>query len=444
MVPGSDWARVLVAESDRQFLGQLEAELRKQGFSVDLSLRAEEARILLDTQRYEILLIDASLRLDEGQAFWQWTRESAACHPCLVLLPPELGEDPQEIIRGGADDVIELPIAAEEIPERIRIGLSRAREQRARIRLLRGAEELMEQGGPIGQSPSFRRLEEEIANRSLDQELVVLFGEPGAGKSLHARSLHRQSMGEFPFRREDCRKLQKHDLLGLETRNSSPGTLLLEHIGELDEPSQEFLVERLPSMQEKRLRVVMTRCPGEPPLIDDLARVTRGREVHVPPLRDRPGDIPLLATCFLDQSVDGFEHEGLSAEALALLCSMPWRSNVRQLRGTIREAVTEAKGRRVTAVDIEEACDRLGYKGEAEEGARRLQSLDGAGPTAPKVLPFEVEERKILVRALSATGGHVAEAAKLLKIGRATLYRKIQCFDIKRSESVDRHPPSPK
>ncbi|WP_261342513.1 sigma 54-interacting transcriptional regulator [Botrimarina colliarenosi] len=307
--------------------------------------------------------------------------------------------------------------------------------------------------GLIGESEPMLELKSKIARVATARGSVLIRGESGAGKELVARAIHRASpRSERPMVSVNCAaipaELMESQLFGHKTgaftgadrdhigyfQQADMGTLFLDEVGEMT-----------PAGQAKLLRVLeghpfLPVGATEPITVDvrvlaatnqDLQNYVRdGKfredlyyrlsvfELRLPALRERGSDIALLVDFFFDhfKSEHGRPGLRLSAEARERLLGYHWPGNVRQLRNVIDSAVVMAVGQEIEPDDL-----ALRDAGAAAKPSERIESLR-----------IDDWERKLILEALSRTKGAVPEAAKLLGIGRATLYRKVEQYGIDR------------
>ncbi len=300
----------------------------------------------------------------------------------------------------------------------------------------------------VGQSDPMQKLKSKIAKVSIAPGCVLVRGESGAGKELVARAIHRGSpRSESPMVSVNCAaipaELMESQLFGHKAgsftgadrdhsgyfQQADLGTLFLDEVGELTLDGQAKLLRILEGHPflpvgatvevQVDVRVIaatnqdLQKYVQEKKFREDLYYRLSVFELHIPPLRDRGEDIGLLVDFFLDhyRTERGRTDLQLSKAARKQLLEYPWPGNVRQLRNVIDSAVVLAEGSEIKPDDI----------GLRDSGGPALDSLK-----------IEDWERKIIAEALKRSGGNVPEAAKLLGIGRATLYRKIELYDIER------------
>ncbi|MCA9262834.1 MAG: sigma-54-dependent Fis family transcriptional regulator, partial [Planctomycetales bacterium] len=300
----------------------------------------------------------------------------------------------------------------------------------------------------IGESASMAKLKELISRIAKATGCVLVRGESGSGKELVARALHRASpRSDRPLLAVNCaavpENLIESQLFGHAEgaftgatsehvgwfRQADTGTLFLDEIGELPLDAQAKLLRILeghpflPVGGTREIRVDvrviaatnrdLKECVRQKTFREDLYYRLSVFELVVPPLRDRGDDIAVLLDHFLAhfKQRHGRTQLELSDAARQKLLSYPWPGNVRQLRNVIDSAVVLASGSTIHVEDL---------------------GLYDAGTEDLDTLKISEWERKLMRLALQRTGGNVPESAKLLGIGRATLYRKLDEYGIER------------
>ncbi|HEX3656461.1 MAG TPA: sigma 54-interacting transcriptional regulator [Pirellulales bacterium] len=307
----------------------------------------------------------------------------------------------------------------------------------------------------VGESSPMLDLKAKITRLARTSGCVLVRGESGTGKELIARALHRASpRSGRPLLAVNCAAMPSElvdsqlfghkagaftsadrDHVGL-FQQADLGTLFLDEIGEMNLAAQAKLLRVLeghPFMpvggtQEVNVdvRVIvatnrdLASYVSEKKFREDLYYRLNVFELVAPPLRERAGDIGLLADYFLAHFSRLHARPGLtlSTEARARLLTYPWPGNVRQLRNVIDSAVVLAAGERIEAADL----------GLRESGSGDLLTLK-----------IDDWERKLIGEALKRTRANIPEAARLLGIGRATLYRKMEEYAIPRARQGDHH-----
>jgi DNA-binding NtrC family response regulator len=294
----------------------------------------------------------------------------------------------------------------------------------------------------VGNTPTMRRLQAVVSRAADCDATVLLEGPVGSGKSLAARSVHLKSRRcNEPIVVIDCSTMTA-DGLGQAIANGAKTSIVLESVDKLSNTAQAVLVKHLKERSTTRLpqlaRLIATTSAHIPELVargafrEDLYYRLNALPILVPGLHERVDDIPALAAAILDAGVSasGGLQRGFTPAALTLLGSMQWPGNVAQLESTIRRAQMLAGGA-VIDRDHLVAPSSPGAQSIPAAAVTGSRSVDAAELTEDSIRPFEDEEKFLLGRALQATKGNVRRAAQLLGIGRATLYRKIQQYQLR-------------
>jgi two-component system response regulator AtoC len=359
----------------------------------------------------------------------------------------------------GAFDYIHKPFAD---PAALDMVINRALTVRQLSRRAASAEQETAParlGDLLGQTPVMQQLVKEIGKVSAAPRATVLVtGESGTGKELVARVIHNYSFDEpRPFVGINCsaivETLLESELFGHErgaftgATTSKPGkfevaedgTVFLDEIGDLSPQLQAKLLRVLQEREFERVGGTK-RIPLQARVIaathrelteevkagrfrDDLHQRLKVIALHVPPLRDRRDDIPLLVKGLLER-INGRVHKRVSRvppEVMEALVRLPWRGNVRELENVLTRAVVLSPGEVLLAESLprEEA--------PSEQDAQGWLSADGPLPT------LEEAERQLIERALVLTRGHKGRACQMLGISRPTLERKLSKYGAARS-----------
>ena len=300
-------------------------------------------------------------------------------------------------------------------------------------------------------SAAMRRVMEMVKRVAQTDTSVLITGESGVGKELVARALHEQSLRcNSPWVDLNCGALPEHlvesELFGYEKGAFSgavqtkqglielahPGTLFLDEIGDLDARLQVKLLRVLDGTPYYRLgglrkispdvRIVAATNRDLEKDIEagkfrgDLLHRLSQVHIHVPSLRERPEDIPVLAKFFLRREN---HNVNISAAAMKELCNFPWPGNVRELRNAVIRAALMRSGNQIRPEDLP-----LGKQKTPLQPASIVTSLDEM-------------ERQMIFRALDQTSGHHERAANLLGISRRTLTRKLKKYEVANALEAD-------
>jgi DNA-binding NtrC family response regulator len=415
-------------------------------------------RELLATETCEAVLADASCGAEELLACARELDEG----PAVVLIAgfATLAEETQHQ-RNGAFETLARPFCADQIRLALERALRARALQRENLRLRRKLGERFSLGGLLSRDPKLARIAQVLESVADTRVHVLITGESGTGKTLLARAIHQRSRRSgAPFVEVNCGALPptllESELFGHARgaftgavrdheglfEAAHGGTLFLD---EISSASLELQVKLLRAVQdqvfervgETRTRQVDVRviAASNRDLTSEV-RAGRFREdlywrLHVialelPPLRERPGDVALLADSFLARFAreHGRPVREFSPSALARLVSWPWPGNVRELENCIERAVLLASGERIE-------CEDLGVgplspaTTSGQAGFEPLAPLR-AGRTLKQAL--EDPERALIAQALELCNGHRQQAAALLGVNRTTLFNKMRKY----------------
>ena len=428
----------------------------RAGFRVRTTATTEEALEILEQLPVDIVVTDLKVPELGGLELLKRIR---ADHPQIaVMVLTQYGtiETAVEATRLGAMDYVTKPFHVDELRAKLD-RLVHAIELDQENRVLR--EQLRSRpgfGGLIGISPKMQRVYKLIEKVSQHNYPILIMGESGTGKELVARSIHFSGPRRHkPFVPVDCSALVptliESELFGyvkgaftgaMHTKQglfevANEGTLFLDEIGDLPVDLQAKLLRAL---QEREVKPVGSteRIPVHVRVITatnrDLETAIRAAafrqdlyfrlnvvQIKLPPLRERKGDIPLLVNSFLEKFSDPQRPvRTISEDAMRRLMAYDWPGNVRELENAIERAVALGSGPIVHVGDLPSNLQCA--------SAERLPEND-------ELAPLEELERRAIFRALRETGGDKLAAARLLGIGKTTLYRKLKQYDAERSQA---------
>ena len=425
------------------------------GFACNEAESAEAAVTVLETQAPDIILTDLKLPNQSGVELLKQTKSLLPRTEVAIMTGHGSIESAVDAMKLGAYDYIEKPFRV----EKMRLLLQRMAEK---VRLVTENEFLRERvsaednlDGIIGTSANIQDVLRMIARLKDTRTPVLISGESGTGKELVARAIHfRGAMAQTPFVAVDCGSLvptlMESELFGYEkgaftgAMKSKPGlfqaanggTIFLDEIGELPLEMQAKLLRVL---QEKEVRPVGSndRVTVDVRVIAatnrDLEAAYRGGTfrkdlyfrlnvvtVHLPPLRERRSDIPMLVHHFLDRYAHGTTMQVTSA-AMKSLLHYDWPGNVRELENCIARAVTLGDRQVIDVVDLPPAI-----RSEAQESS----GANGTDAASLSTTALAEMERMTILRVFEQANGDKALAGKMLGISRATLYRKLKRYKI--------------
>ena len=420
------------------------------GYRASAVPTTEAALEILDEEPVDIVLTDLRVPQLGGIELLKRIREHYAETAVIVLTQYGTIDTAVEATRLGAADYVTKPFRIDDLRSKLN-RLVRSLEMDNENRVLR--EQLRTRrdfGGLIGFSQKMQRVYKLIEKVSKHNYPVLVLGESGTGKELVARSIHYMgSRQNKPFVPVDCSALTptliESELFGyvkgaftgavqnkqglLEAADS--GSLFLDEIGDLPIDLQAKLLRAL---QEREIKPVGSteRVTISARVIAATNRDLEGAvrsgsfrqdlffrlnvvQIKLPPLRERKTDIPLLVNAFLEKFTQtGTRIHTISSDAMARLIAYDWPGNVRELENAIERAVALSSGPILQIADLPSNL--------------QFGSSDRF-PEKDEMMPLEELERRAILRALRESGGDKLAAARLLGIGKTTLYRKLKQYE---------------
>jgi two-component system response regulator HydG len=450
--PGTSSPSVLVVEDDADTRDLVAGMLRQRDFDVVTAADAGEAIERIRTADVSAVLTDIDFGHGaSGLDLCQRVAEIQPDLPVIVITGSGNLDTAIAAIRAGAYDFIAKPIASEPLL----LSLQRAvghNQLRGELRRLRKAFAATNgQGGMIGDSPAMRQVHEVLGQIADGDASVLISGESGTGKELVARAIHdRSPRAGKPFVAINCAavppNLLESELFGhvrgaftdaKANRNglfvqADGGTLFLDEIGELPLDLQAKLLRVL---QERTVRPVggEDEIPFDARIISatnrDLERAVESGgfradlfyrvnvvQMTLPPLRERRGDVLLLAQHFLERiAAQGNKQvTGFSPPAAQRLLDYHWPGNVRELENCVERAVTLTRNAEIAVDDLpEKVRDHVTARYEPE------------GDDPAELMPLEEIEKRYIRRVLAAVHGNKTHAARILGLDRRSLYRRL-------------------
>ncbi|HET9251932.1 MAG TPA: sigma-54 dependent transcriptional regulator [Candidatus Eisenbacteria bacterium] len=440
--------RVLVVDDEPSVLLETSASLKRH-YDVLTAPNADEAERLLSKERVGLLITDLRLPGKDGLALLESAKASHPDLPVVVMSGHGTIEEAVKAIRLGAADFVEKPFG----PDRLLVTVERALELKA---LQRENERLRAQAGGdemVGKSGALEHVRAEIAKVARTDAKVLITGESGAGKELIARAIHRGSArARGPFEKLNCAALPKDlvesELFGYEKgaftgatqmkrgrlEAADQGTLFLDEVGDMSlETQAKFLraietgeIERLGSTRTISVdtRIVAATNKDLPAEIEagrfreDLFYRLNVVPVHLPPLRQRPEDIPLLIAHFAERfcKEHGRPARLFTREALDRLTKYGWPGNVRELKNLVERLLIMTEGETIGLAEVEEVLPA-----DADEG-----------PPSEIKAARDKAERDTILATLKQCQWNVTEASRRLGMDRGYLHRKIKRYGLVR------------
>ncbi len=439
---------VLVVDDDPLVRETLEDLLSDNGFEVSLVESAEAALLAVSDREFGLVLSDIRMPGKDGMELLPELRELRPYTPVILMTGFASIDSAVRAMREGAFDYITKPFRNDELL----VSLERAftfrtleRENRA---LRRAVSDVSAYGDLIGKSRAMQEIYGLIERVAISASNVLITGESGTGKEVVARTIHfAGNRSEKPFVPINCTAMPeglleselfghvKGSFTGAHTNKTglfeeaSGGTLFLDEIGDMP-PALQAKILRV--LQDREIRPVgstkatkvdvriiaatnrnLRRDIEDGRFRQDLYYRLNVIPIEIPPLRERPEDIPLLAEAFLRKH-DTEPLPRLSAEAEQALLDCPWEGNARELENAIERALVLARGDEITPKDLALSTREVSRDFEQEllsEAARSRWTL------------HELTDR-YTERVLEEVGGSKSEAARILGVNRRTLYRR--------------------
>jgi len=452
-------SRVLVADDQPDVLEALRILLKAEGFEAVTASSPSDVRSAVEQEDFDLALIDLNYTRDttsgkEGLDLLSELRELDDTLPVVVMTAWGSVEGAVEAMQRGARDYIEKPWDNERLLTTISTQVQLGRALRRSQRLEGENQRLKGTGAPelIAESEAMQPVIELIARVGPSDANVLIVGEHGTGKEVVARWLHAVSgraknplvavnaggFSEGVFESELFGHVKgaftdaKSERVGC-FELADGGTLFLDEIANVPLQQQAKLlrvietreIQRVGSSKVRKVDVRVVSATnanlGEAVAAGDFREDLLYRlntvEIRLPPLRDRPEDIPLLARHFLGKQAARYDRvvEGFSTNAMAALQAHTWPGNVRELQHSVERSVLMARGSRIEASDL---------------GLRRRDD----GSAMIDELTLEEAERLMIEKALDRYQGNVSKAAEALGLSRSALYRRLQRHEIENEE----------
>ncbi len=445
---------ILIVDDDSNHAEGTKDVLESVGYSCDLATSGKAGLEALRKRQYDLVLTDLVMSDADGLEILREAQQINPFVALIVLTGHGTIETAVEALKRGAIDYLVKPINIEALRVRVEKALERQELKRINLDLEKRLDQKFGFGGIIGNSEAMRQaieLSKQIAETDVS---VLITGENGTGKELVARAIHENSLRKKrPLVPLNCAALSpqlvESELFGHEKgaftganfqkkgrfEFAHNGTLFLDEVGDMPIETQVKLLRvledgeviRVGSNESIRVNVRLISATNRD--LEKLIKEGKFREdlyyrlkvvtVHLPPLRERPQDIPLLVDTF----IKGFAHAykkpitGLKGDVLNTLMGYAWPGNVRELKHVIEHMVVVSRD---PVLKLENLPQSL-YRAE-RRSAPDVPSLVGT--------PLRDVEKELIRSTLTHVGGNRYEAAKMLKIGERTLYRKLKKYQL--------------
>jgi two-component system response regulator HydG len=450
-IEGANLLNLMIVDDERAIREVCRDVAQTLGFHTSIADSAEHAYRVLESNAIDVVLLDLKLPGAGGLEALHQIRERRPDVVIIVVTGYGTVQSAVQAMKNGAYDYVTKPFSMEELRlllERVSSHLKLKTENRMLREKIKSKQGF---GSIVGRAPEMEKLYRIIAKAAQSTHPVLILGESGTGKEMVARSIH--FSGPFrdkPFIPVDCGSLVptliESELFGyvkgaftgaVQSRDgllaiAEGGTVFLDEVGELPVDLQAKLLR---AIQEREIRPVgSTRriainvrilAATNRDLEQAVAQGTFRRDLYfrlnvlslrIPPLRERRQDIPLLAAHFLERLSRASGHErSVSDEAMKALLAYDWPGNVRELENCLERACAFTTGPMIQVADLPSS----------------IHSAPGTMPigiegTTTKILPMAELEKQTILNTITQLNGDKLLAARLLGIGKTTLYRKLK------------------
>jgi DNA-binding NtrC family response regulator len=440
-------AKLLVVDDEKNTREALRRAL-DDTFEVYLAVNVAGAQNILKSDSMDVVLTDLRIGSESGLDVIQLAQKQSPPPPCIVMTAYGSVESAVEAMRQGAYDYLTKPLDLDRAQLLLKRAVQTIRVEQENQSLRAQLDRSFGLDRILGRSGAMEKVLDRVRQVADSKASVLLEGESGTGKELVARAVHGLSPRRAgPFVAVHCAALSpqllESELFGHEKgsftgaterrvgrfEQANGGTIFLDEIGEIDAATQVKLLRVLGERNLERvggnrlIEVDVRLIAATHRSLEQLVREGKFREdlyfrirvvqIQLPPLRDRPEDIPLLADAFRQEygKENGKEDVTFDSESMGLLMKYGWPGNVRELRTAVEHGVVLSRGNLIHPDDLPSPVWK-------RQGVAPLKK----GDQPPRL---EDVERGAIEAALEKSGENITEAAKALGISRRTLHRKL-------------------
>jgi two-component system NtrC family response regulator/two-component system nitrogen regulation response regulator GlnG len=467
-------AQILIVDDDHQLRQSFERLLAAEGHAVRTASSGEAGIAAVHEALPDAVVMDVRMSGISGLEAYAAMREIEPRLPVIIMTAYGTTEIAIEATKMGAYDYILKPFDIPDILKLIDKAVTAGRAMRSRVVVGVEGEAAAAADAIIGRSPSMQELYKAIGRAAPTDATVLVRGESGTGKELVARAVYQHSIrADKPFLVINCvaipETLLESELFGYEKgaftgatgrkvgkiEQANRGTVFLDEIGDMPMAIQAKLLRLLQEQNVERLggrqviavdvRIIaatnrdLEEAVRQGQFREDLYYRLKVVTMTLPPLRERPGDIPLLVRYFLSRHSQEMAQAdpGVSEEAMAMLTAHSWPGNVRELGNTLKKALIFSRGGPLSPDEVAKALGeplRGGGPAEADETDPIESFIRRELASGRDSLFEELMDRfghLVIRQALEATGGNRSQAARLLGLSRPTLIAKIEKYGLR-------------
>jgi two-component system, NtrC family, nitrogen regulation response regulator NtrX len=447
-------AQLLIIDDDANTLASLSRAFRLAGHEATVCDNPVRSLDILKEQKFDLIFSDVVMPVMDGLKLLEAIRGAGITTPVVMMSGQAHIEMAVKATKLGALDFLEKPLSTDKLLLTVNnaLQIERLRQENQQLRQQLGG------SGIVFTGEKMRRLLAQVERVAASESRVCILGETGTGKELIARTIHEKShRREGPFVTLNCAAVpaelieselfghEKGSFTGAASRHvgkfeqAHEGTLFLDEIGDMPLAMQAKLLRVLEQGEVERIggdkpvkvnvRVVVATHRNLEEQVkqggfrQDLFHRVFVFPVVLPPLRERPEDIPALARHFAAQIAkqNNWKDVTFFDDAMQALQAHSWPGNIRELRNVVERLLLFAEDNTITAATVEAALPR-------QAGAAAAVSLDlGSGALASRVEEFE---RQVILEEIKRQNHHITNAAKALGLERSHLYKKCQQLGI--------------
>jgi DNA-binding NtrC family response regulator len=441
---------ILIVDDEFSVRDSLYNWFKMEGYRVNTAGNAMEALKKLQENPWDIVLVDIKMPGMDGMELQRQMKKIDTTMIVIIITAYATVDTAVEAMKEGAFDYLSKPIDPDKLSILIRNAVNQRRLIVENLQLRQKVEELSLQNEIVGEGPQIKKILEMIDVVAKTDTTVLIRGESGTGKELVSQAIHAKSNRRyFPIISINCgaftEGLLESELFGHEKgaftgaqykrkgklEMANGGTIFFDEIGNITAKMQMDLLRVIETKQFTPLgsntvvnvdfRIIaatntdLEKKVAEENFREDLYYRLNVFSIQIPPLRERPADIPLIAHYFLEKYAHSMNKNvtAISPEAMKILIQYNWPGNIRELRNTIERALVV-----------------VGKKNRIEPDDLNLLFLSGANPLERDSL--EEVERVHIQRILGQTDWNISRSAERLKIDRVTLYNKIKKYSLQR------------
>lgn len=440
-------AKLLIVDDEKHIREGLEKALSTDGYDVELASDGKDALERIEEGDIDLVITDLKMPNLSGEELMREALDKFPYLPIIILTGHGTIENAVEAMRNGAYDYLTKPLNIDKLSLIVNRALENSSLKRQYRELLNQLKKKYSFENIIGKSTTMKQVFETIEQVAPSRANVLIYGESGTGKEMIADAIHHNSpRRDRSYVKVHCAALpetlleselfghEKGAFTGAIARKrgrfelANTGTIFLDEIGEMSIQTQ---VKLLRVIQEREFE----RVGGEEPIKVDVRIISATNKslkeeiekgnfredlyyrldvvsIHVPPLRERTDDIPLMVHKFIEEvsAENNKEIEGITNGALQAFMSYKWPGNVRELRNVIESIVVLTKSKVIT---------------EQELPSYILAKDEKSSLRVPAGIDLAEAEKRFILFTLDNTGGNKTKASEVLKIGRKTLHRKL-------------------